>query len=112
MVQDSIAVAAHLLHRAENRESEVTPGIIVHCTVIYMKSGWRSQSRSDSDAMASVAQMECGSRLLSFEERILDPETEESVSLEELLSIGSEERPASLVRHRAWEQFLTAHDQE
>lgn len=107
LLQDSIAVAAHLLHRAENQQTEVPPGMIVHCTVIYMKSGWRSHTRSETDAMGSVAQLEKG-RVLSFAERILDPNTEESVSLEELL--GTEGCPA--LRARAWEQFLAAHDRE
>lgn len=111
-MQDAIAIAAQLLHRAEHSQTEVTPGIIVHCTVVYMESGWRSHSRSETDAMGSIAQMEGRSRILSFEERIIDPETEEPVSLEQLLSNGSQEYPTGSNHHRAWGQFLAAHDRE
>jgi len=109
LVQDAIAVAAHLLHKAEQTHADITPGVIVQYTVLYMETGLRSTSGSQNDLMASV---EARSRILSLEEQLLDPASNERVSLEELLANGAADCAAKSVRHPAWEQFLANHDEE
>jgi hypothetical protein len=112
LLQDSIAVAAQMLHNVERSGRDVMPAVIACCALLYLQSGWRSNNCSQTDAMAAFTQREGHCCVLSLEESIIDPETEQTVSLGELLADTGNDRLATVTRdwvlstegdeHRRW----------
>jgi len=111
LVQDSIVVAAQLLHSVEAQGKTVTAKNIVYYAILSMKSGRRSQSGSRADAMAPATQLDQKSRLSSTEDEIgYDPELDEPITLGDMLSCDHED-PATLgARNLDWETFIGSHD--
>ena len=62
MIQDSIAMAAKLMHNVEAAGKTVTPGIIAYYTIQHIRSGRRSAGSSVVDAM----KRKIGQRYRSF----------------------------------------------
>ena len=102
LLQDSIAVAAQMLHNIEGSGREVLPAVIACCALLYLQSGWRSNNCSQTDAMAALSQREGHCRVLSLEERVTDPETEQPVSVGDLLADGRNDRLSAAIRHLDW----------
>jgi len=98
LLQDSIAVAAQMLHNIERSGREVIPAVIACCALLYLQSGWRSNTCSQTDAMAALSQREGHCCVLSLEERIIDPETEMLLSLGELLADSGNDLLATVTR--------------
>ena len=69
LLQDSIAVAAQMLHNIERSGREVLRAVIACCALLYLQSGWRSNNCSQTDAMAALTQHEGHCCVLSLEER-------------------------------------------
>jgi hypothetical protein len=55
LLQDSIAVAAQMLHNIEHSGREVLPAVIACCVLLYLQSGWRSNNCSQTDALAALS---------------------------------------------------------
>ena len=53
LLQDGLAMAAHMLHNLEERGKEVTPGNVAYYTLLHLKSGRRSYSTGHTDVMGS-----------------------------------------------------------
>lgn len=78
LVQDSIAIAAQMLHSVESAGKDFTPGNIAYFAVLHMKSGRRSQSSSRTDVMAPGTQLDQRCSVQSVDEEVgYDPELDE-----------------------------------
>jgi len=111
LYQDSLCVAAKMLHDLEARGKEVTPGNVCYYVTLHMKSGRRSHSAGRTDVMSSGGQLDGKSMVLSFEEPAgMDPETGEEIPLGDMLAGNSDDPSMSASRNVDWEQFLATHD--
>ena len=111
LFQDSIAIAAQMLHSAEGAGKEVTPGNIAYYTMRQMRSGRRSQSASRADAMAPGTQLDGKSALHSLEEPVgSDPDSGEPVTLGEMLASEREDPSTLGARNVDWGEFISSHD--
>jgi len=111
LVQDSIVVAAKMLHDLEARGKEVTPGNVCYYVTLHMKSGRRSHSAGRTDVYSSGTQLDGKSSMLSFEEPAgIDPESGEEIPLGEMLAGNSDDPSMSASRNVDWEDFLGTHD--
>jgi hypothetical protein len=107
LYQDSLCVAAKMLHDLEARGKKVTPGNVCYYVTLHMKSGRRSHSAGRTDAMSSGGQLDGKSSVLSLEEPAgTDPETGEEVPLGEMLAGNSDDPSMSASRIIDWESFL------
>ena len=111
LLQDSITIAAQMLHSVESAGKEVTPGNIAHYVILFMKSGRRSQSSSRADVMAPGTQLDQKCTVQSLDEQVgYDHDSDESVTLGEILATDRED-PATLgARNVDWEEFTRSHD--
>ena len=111
LYQDSLCVAAKMLHDLETRGKQVTPGNVCYYVTLHMKSGRRSHSAGRTDVMSSGGQLDGKSMVLSFEEPAgVDPETGEEVPLGEMLAGNLDDPSMSASRNVDWEDFLSTHD--
>ena len=74
LIQDSIAMAAKLLHNTEQAGKQVTPGNIAYYTIQHLKSGRRSTGSSTVDVYGSGTQLNGKTRLNSLEEVVASNE--------------------------------------
>ena len=111
LLQDGLAMAAHMLDGLEKRGKEVTPGNIAYYTLLHLKSGRRSYSTGHTDVMGSATQIGRHSMVLSFEEEVgHDDELNEPVRLEEMLADGHDDPSMEAARNIDWEEFIDTHD--
>jgi len=111
LIQDSLAIAANMLHRVEQSGKQFTPGNIAYYVILHMRSGRRSQGSSRSDVMAQGTQLDGSSSVLSFEEEVgYDPELDEPITLEQLLESEHEDPAMEAARIVDWEVFIATHD--
>ena len=110
MYQDSLCVAAKMLHDLEARGKEVTPGNVCYYVTLHMKSGAGPTAAGRTDVMGSgpTRRQEL---VLSFEEPAgIDPETGEEIPLGELLCRSRGRSLHVRIRNVDWEEFLDTHD--
>jgi hypothetical protein len=111
LLQDSMAVAAKMLHDLEARGKQVTPGNVCYYVTLHMKSGRRSYSSGRTDVMGSGTALDGKSCVLSFEEPAgIDPESGEEIPLGEMLAGHGDDPSMSASRMLDWDQFLDTHD--
>ena len=111
LMQDSLAVAAKMLHDLEERGKEVTPGNVAYYTILHMRSGRRSYSAGRTDVMGSGTQLDRLSSVLSFEEPAgYDPDTDEEIPLGDLLSSQQDDPAGAAARMMDWESFMDTHN--
>jgi len=111
LIQDSLAIAANMLHRVEQSGKQFTPGNIAYYVILHMRSGRRSQGSSRIDVMAQGTQLDGKSSVLSFEEEVgYDPELDEPITLEQLLASDHEDPAMEAARNIDWELFIATHD--
>jgi hypothetical protein len=116
LIQDSIAMAAKLLHNVEAAGKRVTPGNIAYYTIQHIKSGRRSTGSSVVDVHASRTQLNGSTRLNSLEEVVAsdDENGGEIFELHDVLSRDEEDAGTKAARKIDWETFmasLSARDQ-
>lgn len=111
LYQDGLAMAAQMLHKLEERGKTVTPGNVAYYTILHLKSGRRSTGNSKADVMASGTQMTHRSCVLSLETEVgYDPELDEPIRLEEMLTCSQDDPSMTAARNIDWEAFLRSHD--
>lgn len=111
LVQDSLVVAAQMLHRLEQQGKEVTPGNICYYVTLLMKTGRRSYGSGRTDAMAVTTQLDGKSTMYSLEEPAsVDFETGEEIPLGDLLASHAEDPSQCATRAVDWDEFLDQHN--
>jgi hypothetical protein len=111
LTQDSIAVAARMLHGLELRGKEVTAGNVCHYVTLLMKSGRRSHGAGRTDAMAAATQLDGKSAVRSLSEPVaIDPETGDEIPPGDLLACDGDDPAHCASRSLDWEVFLDRHD--
>ena len=82
VVQDSIAMAARMLHNAQKNRKKVTPGNVAYYCILHAKSGRRSVGYSNADVHGTATQLNGRATLESFDEPVgMDEETQEFITL-------------------------------
>ena len=111
LLQDGVAMAAHMLDGLERRGKQVTPGNVAYYTILHLKSGRRSYSTGHTDVMGSATQIGHNSMVLSIEEEVgFDDEIGTPIRLEEMLTDGHDDPSMEAARNMDWEKFLDEHD--
>ena len=111
LIQDSIALAAKMIHNVEAQGKMVTAGNIAYYAVLHMRSGRRSTGRSCADVMAPGTQLDQKSSLSSIEDEVAyDPEIDEPITLGDLLASDQEDPATAGARNVDWDSFIASHD--
>jgi len=111
LLQDGLAMAAHMLDGLEQRGKCVTPGNVAYYTLLHLKSGRRSYSTGHTDVMGSGTQIGHNSMVLSFEEEVgWDAETDEAVKLGDMLTCSRDDPSMAGARNIDSEEFISTHD--
>ena len=107
LIQDSIAIAAKMLHSAEAAGKELTPGNLAYYALQHVKSGRRSTGSSVVDVMATGTQLNGSARLNSLDEPLADQTSGESFTFNDVLA-SDQEDPATIAgRNLDWQSLLT-----
>jgi DNA-binding NarL/FixJ family response regulator len=113
LIQDSIAIAAKMLHSAEAAGKQLTPGNLAHYALKHVKSGRRSTGSSVVDVMAPGTQLNGSARLNSLDEPVADETSGESFTFNDVLA-SDQEDPATIAgRNLDWQTLqsrLTARE--
>ena len=109
LIQDSIAMAAKLMHNVEAKGKKVTPGNIACYSIMHLKSGRRSTGSSTVDVMGSGTQLKGNTRLDSLEMVVASNEETggEIFELHDVLSSDQEDPGTQAARKMDWEQFMS-----
>ena len=111
LIQDSIALAAKMIHNVEAQGKTVTAGNIAYYAVLHMRSGRRSNGRSNVDVMAPGTQLDQKSSLSSMDDEVAyDPEIDEPITLKDLLASDDEDPSTAGARNVDWDTFIASHD--
>ena len=111
LVQDAIYAAARMLESVERNGKTVTAGNIAYYAILHMKSGRRGNSCGRTDVLAPSTQLDGSSSVLSMEEEVaFDPDTDEPITLGELLASEREDPAMTAAREIDWDLFLATHD--
>src|ERR1039457_3436748 len=110
LIQDSIAMAAKLMHNVEAAGKTVTPGNIAYYTIMHIKSGRRSTGSSVVDVMGSGTQLKGNTRLNSLEEVVASNEENggEIFELHDVLSRDEEDPGTKACRRIDWQSFMAS----
>jgi DNA-binding NarL/FixJ family response regulator len=107
LIQDSIAIAAKMLHSAEAAGKQLTPGNLAHYALKHVKSGRRSTGSSVVDVMAPGTQLNGHARLNSLDEPVADQTSGEGFTFNDVLA-SDQEDPATIAgRNLDWQSLLT-----
>ena len=108
LVQDGIAIAAHLMHNAELAGKQVTPGNIAYYAAQHIRSGRRSTGSSRVDIMGTQTQLSGRARLHSLNEVVADKEdASEIIELQDLLSLDAEDPSMIAARNLDWQAMMS-----
>ena len=111
LVQDATYAAARMLDSVERAGKKVTAGNIAYYAILHMKSGRRGSGCGRTDALATATQLDASSSVLSMEEEVgYDPETDEAITLGDLLASEHEDPALAAARDIDWDLFLATHD--
>jgi DNA-binding CsgD family transcriptional regulator len=110
LVQDSIAMAAKLMHNVEAKGKKVTPGNIAYYTIMHIKSGRRSTGSSVVDVHASQTQLNGTTRISSLDEVVASNEEcgGEIFTFNDVLSNDQEDPGTKAARKMDWESLLAS----
>ena len=105
LIQDSIAMAAKMLHNTEQAKKTVTPGNIAYYTIQHIKSGRRSTGSSMVDVYGSGTQLKARTWLNSLDEVVANNEENggEPFLLHDVLSDEQEDPGTRAARKMDWE---------
>jgi hypothetical protein len=107
LIQDSIAIAAKMLHSAEAAGKTVTAGNIAYYALQLIRSGRRSTGSSVVDVMAPGTQLNGHAWLNSLDEPVADQTSGEGFTFNDVLA-SDQEDPATIAgRNLDWQMLLT-----
>jgi hypothetical protein len=111
LIQDAIAVAAQMLHQVEASGKNATAGNIAYYALLHLKAGRRSQSGTRTDVMAPATQLDRRCALSSLEAEVgYDPELDEPITLDGLLSTDKDDPATVAARDLDWGGFISSRD--
>jgi hypothetical protein len=105
LIQDTIAHAAALLHRAEEAGKQVAASTVAYFAVKLTRSGRRSTSSSATDVMSPGTQLAGRARLTSFDEPLGFDEAGESITLADVFDTKQDDPSMLAARNLDWETF-------
>jgi len=105
LIQDSIAHAAGILHRAEAAGKKVAASTVAYFAVKLTRSGRRSTGSGVTDVMHPGTQLAGRSRVVSFDEPLGFDEAGDSINLADVFD-NKQDDPSQLAgRNLDWETF-------
>jgi hypothetical protein len=105
LIQDTIATAAAMLHRAEAAGKKVTGSTVAYYAVKLTRAGRRSTSSSKTDVMHPGTQITGRTRVVSFDEPMGMDEAGETITLADILENRQEDPSMMAARNMDWETF-------
>jgi len=107
LIQDTIATAAAMLHRAEAAGKKVTASTVAYFAVKLTRAGRRSTSSSKTDVMHPGTQLSRRIRFVSFDEPLgmNDEGTGESLTLADVFDNNQDDPSMLAARNLDWERF-------
>ena len=99
LIQDTIAHAAALLHRAEAAGKKVAASTVAYFAVKLTRSGRRSTGSSATDVMQPGTQLAGRSRMVSFDEPLGFDEAGDTITLADVFDNGQDD-PATLAARK------------
>lgn len=111
LLQDGLAMAAHMLDANERNGKLVPPSSVAYYVCLHLRSGRRSYGSGRTDVMFSTTQLDGKSAVLSMETEVgFDPETMEPIRLGEFLSCSQDDPAVKAGRNIDWDEFINSHD--
>lgn len=116
LYQDGLAIAAQLLHSAEQRGKEVTAGNLAYFASKALACGRRSTYGGRVDALSAAAQLDGSSEVIPlflFQEDsapLLDAGDDAVLSMGDLLAARTDDPSVAAARNLDWETFLNDHE--
>ena len=111
LVQDTIAIAAQLLHSVETRGKKVTAGNISYYAVRLTRQGRRSTGFKKTDPLHPAAQIAGRSRVVSLEEPLGgEIEDQETLCLHDVLATRDEDPSMAATRRLDWTALVESLD--
>ncbi len=111
LVQDTIAIAAQLLHSVETRGKKVTAGNIGYYAVRLTREGRRSTGFKKTDPLHPAAQIARRSRVISLEEPLgAETEDQETLCLHDVLAAPEEDPSMAATRRLDWTGLVESLD--
>lgn len=105
LIQDATVMAAKMLHNVEAAGKSVTAGNIAYYTIQHMKSGRRSTGSSSVDVLHAGTQLNGRSEMISLDEPVMSDESDECLTLHDVLSSDCDDPGAMACRKMDWEAF-------
>jgi hypothetical protein len=106
LIQDTIAHAAALLHRAEAAGKQVAASTVAYFAVKLTRSGRRSTGSSATDVMHPGTQLAGRARLTSFDEPLGFDEAGDTITLADVFDNRQDDPSMLAARNLDWERFL------
>jgi hypothetical protein len=109
LIQDATAMAARIMHQAEQNGKRVPHSSVVYYAIQHCKSGRRTVGHSSCDVHGTSTQLQGKVRVESMEEVVaIDEITGGEVLLHDVLSIDQEDPGTKAARKMDWETFMDA----
>jgi hypothetical protein len=105
LIQDTIATAAGMLHRAEAARKKVAASTLAFFAVKLTKSGRRSTSSSKTDVMHPGTQLAGRTRVVSFDEPLEFDENGDTITLADVFDNKQDDPSMLAARNMDWETF-------
>ena len=105
LIQDTIAHAAAMLHRAEAAGKEVAASTVAYFAVKLIRSDRQSTGSSATDVMHPGTQLAGRARLVSFDEPLGFDEAGESITLADVFDNKQDDPSMLAARNLDWETF-------
>jgi hypothetical protein len=105
LIQDTVAHAAAMLHRAEAAGKKVAASTVAYFAVKLTRSGRRSTSSSRTDVMHPGTLLSGRSRVVSFDEPLGYDEAGESITLADVFDNKQDDPSMLAARNMDWETF-------
>jgi DNA-directed RNA polymerase specialized sigma24 family protein len=107
VAQDTIAMAAKIVHNAEANRKKITPGNAAYYALQHAKSGRRAAGYSNADALATATQLNGKSKVRSMHDSIpVADETNEEFQFVEFFESDQEDPARLAARKLDWESFM------
>jgi hypothetical protein len=105
LIQDTIAHAAALLHRAEAAGKKVAASTVAYFAVKLTRAGRRSTSSGATDVMHPGTQLAGRARVVSFDEPLGFDEAGDTITLADVFDNKQDDPSMLAARNMDWETF-------